>query len=319
MAERVLITGAGGFIGGHLAAYVAGLGLEVHGIDRPGVQCPRDWTGSWYVADVTSAEASTAINTVKPNYVFHLAALINSDSLADLLSINVVGTQNVLDALVGAQCNARILIPGSSAEYGLSLSEDMPIREGNPLRPVTLYGVSKVAQSMLATHYVSLYNLEVIRSRTFNLTGPGEPDTLVCSAFARQIVEIERGLRPSVLRVGNLESARDFTDVRDAVRAYWLILQSGQSGEIYNVCSAIPTMIHEILDILIAEARMKIEIQIDLPRYTGGDIPLQCGDSSKLYRLTAWSPQIPLRQSLRDLVNFWRSHLDKYPHVLAGI
>ncbi len=316
MVDRVLITGAGGFIGRHLAKYVAGLGLEVHGFDRPGVQCPQDWNGSWHIADVTSAEASTVISAIKPNYLFHLAALIKSDSLADLLFINVGGTQNMLNAIVGAQCNARVLIPGSSAEYGLASSDALPIREGNPLRPVTLYGVSKVAQSMLATHYVFLYNREVIRSRTFNLTGPGEPDTLVCSAFARQIVEIERGLRPSVVRVGNLNSARDFIDVRDAVRAYWLALQSGQSGEVYNVCSGIPTRICEILDILIAEAGLKIEIQTDLPRYTGGDVPLQCGDPSKLYRLTGWSPQIPLRQSLRDLMDFWRSHFDTHP--LAG-
>jgi GDP-4-dehydro-6-deoxy-D-mannose reductase len=312
MTERVLITGAAGFVGRHLARHLNEQGLIVHGLDRPSVPPPSDLCIAWHPCDITqAAQVAAVVGQLRPDYVFHLAALIRSESLTDLFTINVLGTQNVLDALVAARSEAHVLVAGSSAEYGLVRPDELPVREDHPLRPLSPYGVSKIAQSLLAAQYVYRHNLPVIRTRTFNLTGPGEPDTLFCSALSRQVAEIEMGLRPPALQVGNLASSRDFTDVRDAVRAYWLIIQHGQAGEVYNVCSGVSVLIREVLDTLLREVGTKIEVQQDARQYRNGDVPIQRGDVAHLRSVIAWSPTIPLRESLVDLTNYWRDQLLK--------
>lgn len=307
MTERALITGAAGFVGRHLANHLRDQGLEVHGLDRPGVPPSSDLYVVWHPCDIThAAQVAAVVGQVRPDYVFHLAALIKSESLGDLLAVNVLGTQNVLNALVSAQPEARVLVAGSSAEYGLVRPDELPVREDHPLRPLSPYGVSKVAQSLLAAQYVYRHNLALVRTRTFNLTGPGEPDTLVCSAFARQIAEIERGLRPPVLKVGNLESARDFLDVRDAVRAYRLVAQHGESGEVYNVCSGVAISIRNVLETLLSLTPVKVEVQEDTQRRTTWDIPVQVGKYERLSIVTGWKPVVTLERSLVDLLDRWR-------------
>ncbi len=307
MTERVLVTGAAGFVGHHLARHLHEQGLIVHGLDRPGVPPPSDLRITWHPCDIIhAAQVAEVVGQVQPDYVFHLAALTKSESLTDLLAVNVLGTQNVLDALVAARPEAHVLVAGSSAEYGLLRPDELPVREDHPLRPLSPYGVSKVAQSLLAAQYVYRHNLAVVRTRTFNLTGPGEPDALVCSAFARQIVEIERWLRPPVLKVGNLESARDFLDVRDAVRAYWLVARRGESGEVYNVCSGMATSIRNVLDVLLSLTAAKIEVKEEVERRTAWDVPVQAGNYEQLSIVTAWKPIIKLRRSLIDLLKGWR-------------
>jgi GDP-4-dehydro-6-deoxy-D-mannose reductase len=249
---------------------------------------------------------AAVVDQLRPDYVFHLAALIRSESLTDLFTVNVLGTQNVLDALVVARPEARVLVAGSSAEYGLVQPDEQPVREDHPLRPLSPYGISKVAQSLLAVQYVYRHNLAIVRTRTFNLTGPGEPDTLVCSSFARQIAEIERGLRPAVLKVGNLESDRDFLDVRDAVRAYWLVAQHGEPGEVYNVCSGVATTIQGVLEALLSFTSANIEVQEESKRHTMWDVPIQYGDVTKLRYATRWSQALSLQESLKDLIDSWR-------------
>jgi GDP-4-dehydro-6-deoxy-D-mannose reductase len=303
-----LITGAAGFVGRHLAKHLSDQGLVVHGLDLPGVSVPAGLHVDWHPCDVTNAtQVAAVVGQVQPDYVFHLAALIKSESLADLLAVNVLGTQNVLDALVAARPEARVLVTGSSAEYGLAWPEELPIQEENPLRPLSPYGVSKVAQSLLTLQYVYRHNLAGMRTRTFNLTGPGEPDTLVCSAFARQIAEIEQGLRPPVLKVGNLESARDFVDVRDAVRAYWLVAQCGEPGEVYNVCSGVATPVRSMLDTLLSLTLAKVEVHEEAAWRTVWDVLIQVGEGKQLKAATGWIPSIPLHQSLGDLLNEWRA------------
>lgn len=307
MTKRVLITGAAGFVGRHLTNHLRDQGLAVHGLDRPGIPVSADLHIDWHPCDITNAaRVAAVIGQVQPDYVLHLAALLKSESLADLLAVNVLGTQNVLDALVAAQPEARVLVTGSSAEYGLVRSDELPVREENPLRPLSPYGVSKVAQSLLTLKYVYRHDLTVIRTRTFNLTGPGEPDTLVCSAFARQIAEIERGLRPPVLKVGNLESARDFVDVRDAVRAYWLVTQRGEPGEVYNVCSGVATPVRSVLAALLSLTSVKVEVQEEAGRCTAWDVPVQVGDHRPLSAMTGWEPGILLQRSLIDVLEVWR-------------
>ncbi len=303
MTKRALVTGAAGFIGYHLVHHLHGEGIVVHGLDRPGVPMPADQHIDWHTCDVTNAaQVEVVVSQIQPDYVFHLAALLKSESCADLLAVNVVGTQNVLDALVATRPEARVLVTGSSAEYGLVQPDELPIREENSLRPLSPYGVSKVAQSLLAAQYTYRHDLAVIRTRTFNLTGPGEPDTLVCSAFAKQIAEIERGLRPPVLKVGNLESTRDFLDVRDAVRAYWLSCSQGTPGEVYNVCSGQSVKIEKILQILTGYSTSRIQIEIDANLFSSQDISVSLGSAEKLCQATGWNPLIPLEESLRELL-----------------
>lgn len=307
MTGRALIIGAAGFVGRHLATYLAEEGVEIFGMDLPDVPQPGGWPGCWYACDVTKPEQVGPVTCdVRPEYVFHLAALTKSDSMADLLTINVVGTQNVLDALAVARSEARVLVTGSSAEYGFARREELPIREDNPLRPLSLYGVSKVAQSLLAAQYVYRHDLAVIRTRTFNLTGPGEPSSLVCSAFARQIAEIEREVRPPILTVGNLASSRDFVDVRDAVRAYWLVARRGDPGQVYNVCSGEAVPIRNILRMLLSQTPVTVEIKEEVTRKTEWDVPVQVGDSTRLQTKLGWTCTIPLGHSLSDLLSSWR-------------
>lgn len=306
--HSAFITGAGGFVARHLGAYLHNQGLRLWGFDRE----PKDahWPQEWVRGDVTNTkEVGAALQAAKPDYVFHLAALLKSDSLADLLFVNVVGTQCVLEGIAQSCPEARVLVAGSSAEYGLAPREELPIQENNPLRPRSSYGVSKVAQGLLAEQYAHSRGLTVVRSRTFNLTGPGEPETLVCSAFAKQIAEIRAGRRDRSIEVGNLEAGRDFLDVRDAVRAYWALATHGTAGEVYNVCSGASVSIGRILSTLIGFAGVPIKVKRSQLLYTKSDVPDQIGDSGKCRRLTGWAPTFNLDRSLQDLLSEWERRL----------
>lgn len=310
MTKRALITGAAGFVGRHLGRYLGEQGIDVHGLDLPGVSRPLDSSVAWHSCDITqAAQVADVVDRVRPEYVFHLAALIKSRSVTDLLTVNVGGTQNVLDALLAIRPDARVLVAGSSAEYGLVQGNELLIQEDSTLCPLNLYGISKIAQGLLATRYFYCYGLSVVRTRTFNLVGPGEPDSLVCSAFARQIIEIQGGLRAPVLEVGNLESVRDFLDVRDAVRAYFEVAQNGRSGEVYNVCSGVGIHIQDVLDLLFSLSAVRAEIKPKGEFSTVCDVPRQVGDHNRLSAVTGWRPSISLSQSLMDLLLYWQQAL----------
>lgn len=308
MSERTLITGAAGFVGMHLSEFLVQQGVEVIGLDIPGKLSPKNWLGVWYSENILDSEKIQAIlKQIKPNYIFHLAALLKSDSLSELLKTNVIGTQSILDAIVQECPGAKILVTGSSSEYGFSELTQNRISESAPLNPYSQYGLSKAAQSLLCAQYFHQSNLAVFRTRTFNLTGPGEPDTLVCSAFARQIAKIEQGKHPPVLKVGNLKSIRDFLDIRDAVRAYWAVITQGEPGRAYNVCSGIPISINEVLETLLRMTKWKIELQETSSLKTGWDVPAQIGSYDLIQETTGWQPEISLEKSLHDNLNFWRN------------
>jgi GDP-4-dehydro-6-deoxy-D-mannose reductase len=249
------------------------------------------------------------LRRVQPDWVFHLAALIKSSSFSDLMAVNVIGTEYLLEAIRSVRPEARVLVAGSAAEYGLCYPEEMPLDEQAALRPLSPYGISKVAQSCLAASYAYRFDLAVVRTRTFNLTGPGEPDNLVVGAFARQIALIEHGLQKPLLQVGNLESARDFVDIRDAVRAYVELMDRGQSGQVYNVCSGQTTVIRELLSTLLSFSDQPIVFEEVEGRLTGWDIPIQRGTPAALQAATDWQARFPLSQSLRETVNSWRQRV----------
>jgi GDP-4-dehydro-6-deoxy-D-mannose reductase len=201
---------------------------------------------------------------------------------------------------------ARILVVGSNEEYGLVGEDELPIKEANPLRPTSPYAVSKVAQDMLGLQYHLSHGLQTIRVRPFNHIGPRQSEQFVAPAFAKQIAEIEAGIRPPVVKVGNLEARRDFTDVRDIVRAYYLIITKGKQGEVYNIGSGVPRSIRELLNTLLSFSEAEIEVKQDPSLLRPLDVPVSYCDYGKLKECTGWEPTIPFEESLKEVLNYWR-------------
>lgn len=308
--KKALITGICGFTGSHLTEYLSKLDIEIYGLDLPpqgGTYVEHlKYVGKMYSADIRDRDAILEIfQTAKPHYVFHLAGLIGSNDLKSLLDINVVGTRNILDA--ACTTHSKILIAGSAAEYGAVPEDKLPIHESTPLYPINNYGLSKVAQTLLGFQYFSNTQCQVYIARPFNIFGPREPQNLVCSTIAQQIVENERKMEnEAVVYVGNTESKRDFIDVRDVVEAYWLITNKGVPGEIYNVCSAKACSVREILTIFQKLSKRTFKIEQDPRRIRGVDIPINFGSNKKIKDSTGWSPRINFSETVSDLLRYYR-------------
>jgi GDP-4-dehydro-6-deoxy-D-mannose reductase len=312
---RLLVTGAGGFVGGHLIGY---LRSEQPGVEVFGVVLPHGsvtWgTGagmSVLEADLDDPVAAAGVvETVRPDRIVHLAGQSSvQQSWLDpggTLRTNVMGIVHVLDAAREQGLRPDVLVVGSAEEYGKVSQEEIPIRETAPLRPASPYAVSKVAQAALALLYGRAGGMRIVLTRTFHHTGPGRGEAFAESSFARQIAEIEAGLRAAVLRVGNLEAVRDYADVRDVVRAYWLLLERGEPGDVYNVCTGRGRRIRELLDALLVRTEARVEVLVDPERLRPSDVPAQVGDPSRLRAATGWEPSIPLEQTLLDLLEDWR-------------
>jgi GDP-4-dehydro-6-deoxy-D-mannose reductase len=310
-----LITGIAGFCGSHLAEYLLQEGFAVAGLDLPTAGTrnlgPILNDLRLYRADLRDEAAiRRVLAEARPARVYHLAALIRppaDDMWRALFEVNVYGTLHLLEG-VRVECpDATVLVAGSAAQYGLVPEGENPIREEIPFRPITPYGVSKVAQEMVA-HLYGATGLRVVRTRTFNLLGPGQGLHLVGSAFAQQIAAVEAGQQEPVVLVGDLTTRRDFLDVRDAVRAYTLAAERGEPGAVYNVCSGQSRTVAEVLEGLLALSRVRgIAVRQDPARLQPADVPLQVGDSSRLRERTGWQPEIPFEQSLSDLLDGWRA------------
>jgi len=313
---RVLITGFTGFVGSHLADYLVARGdVEVFGMHRWRSRVENvEHLGTKVrrvECDIRDAAAvRRVLKDVRPDWIFHLAAqsYVPTSWLTpgETLSGNVLGQVNLFEAIRDLDLPARVHIAGSSEEYGLVLPDEVPIREESPLRPLSPYAVSKVAQDLLAYQYWKSYRLHVVRTRGFNHTGPRRGEVFVTSNFSRQIAEIEKGVREPVVRVGNLDSIRDFTDVRDMVRAYWLALERGAPGDVYNVCSGRGYSAQQVLEILRGLSHVKFEVQSDPARMRPSDVTLLVGDYSKFRSVTGWGPTIPFEVTLKDLLEYWR-------------
>ena len=313
---RLLVTGAGGFVGGHLVELVRreAPATSVHGVVLPhGSLGGTSAAGARIVeADLDDpAAAAAVIEEVRPQGIVHLAGQSSvHQSWLDpggTLRTNVLGIVHLLDAARRLGLRPAVLVVGSAEEYGPVSEAELPIREDAPLRPVSPYAVSKVAQGALALLYGPAGGMRVVLTRTFHHTGPGRGEAFAESSFARQIAEIERGLRPPVIEVGNLDAVRDFTDVRDVVRAYLALVEKGEPGQAYNVCSGRGRRIREILDLLLAGSSARVEVRIDKERLRPADVPAQVGDPGRLRAATGWEPRIPLEQTLQDLLADWRA------------
>ena len=272
---------------------------------------------SLFSADILDKERlGEIIEKVKPHYIFHFAAQSsNLDSFQNpefIFKTNVIGTLNLLEAVISAKIKPTIVIAGSSEEYGHVGKSELPVGEDNPLRPQNPYAVSKIAASYLCYQYAKTYGLKIIRVRSFNQEGPRRQERYVISNFAKQIAEIEKGIREPVISVGNLNAKRDFVDVRDAVRAYLLIAIKGDRGEVYNVCSKKPRKIKEALSSLLALSLFDdIEIRKDKGRMRPSEMPIFYGNNTKIRKKTGWKPKIKFEKTLRGTLDYWRGKIDK--------
>jgi GDP-4-dehydro-6-deoxy-D-mannose reductase len=326
---RVLLTGAAGFTGSHLAEYLLSdaperssdldSALEVHCVVhrhdrrihhlRHKMQLHRgDLRNGLWVNDM--------VQSVQPDYLLHLAAWSDVGGSWQqpwtTYELNIQCQLNLLEALHRWTPHCRALVVTSNEVYGHLDAADLPVDEETPFRPNNPYGVSKVAQDMMALQYWLSHGLPTIRARSFNHVGPGQSDDFAASAFARQIAEIEVGLRPPVVTVGNLETQRDFTDVRDVARAYWLLIRKGEAGQAYNVGSGQARPVRWLLDTLLAMTPAQIEVKLDPARLRPSDVPISVCDNSRLARATGWQPQVDLQRSLQDLLDAWRTEVQSH-------
>ncbi|MBI2909263.1 MAG: GDP-mannose 4,6-dehydratase [Chloroflexi bacterium] len=250
------------------------------------------------------------IGAVKPDRIFHLAAQSyvpgSWSAPTETLQRNIIGQVNIFEAVREAQIDPVIHIAGSSEEYGLVLPGETPIKETNPLRPLSPYAVSKVTQEMLALQYFHSYGLRTVVTRAFNHTGPRRGHVFVTSNLAKQIAEIEKELRSPVIYVGDVTSQRDWSDVRDVVRAYWLAAEMGEPGDVYNVGCGCARDVSMVLKILCSQARCAITVEQRAERMRPSDVKVLLADYSKFSKLTGWQPEIPFEKTLEDLLDYWR-------------
>lgn len=325
--KKVLITGITGFVGSHLADYIFENFPEVKILGLARWRSPTD--NIRHILNKISLQfgdlldpfsLKTILSEDKPNVIFHLAAqsyvTFSFSSPVVTLDTNVIGTCNLLETVkelkISSNYDPIIHICSSSEVYGQVSKEDVPIREDVPLRPASPYAVSKVAEDMLAYQYWLSWGIKTLRTRMFTHTGPRRGDVFVVSNFAKQIAAIEVGLVPPVIKVGNLESIRTFTDVRDAVRAYWLLITKCIPGEVYNIGGVETMKVGEMLNKLLGLSSVKnIKIEVDTTRLRPSDVTLQIPSTEKFYKETGWKPEIKFEQTIKDTLNYWREYYRK--------
>jgi GDP-4-dehydro-6-deoxy-D-mannose reductase len=306
---KAFITGLTGFVGQYLADFLQKNKIKVYGTSYP-EKPPPNKKNIFHIDIRKEKKLSQFIKEIKPEFVFHLAAISNVhvswEKRKITMETNVIGTFNLLEAVRKFSPQSKILLVGSSDIYGYSIEKKRLLKENLDTNPINPYGVSKNCQEIIGKFYSSIENIWIIITRSFNHTGPGQNPSFVCSDWAKQIAEIEKGKREPIVKVGNLESIRDFSDVRDIVRAYFLLLLKGKKGEIYNVCSGKAYSLRKILDILISYSKISIKVEIDTKKLRKTDFPFLVGDNSKLISHTGWQPQIQIEETLLDLLNYWR-------------
>lgn len=317
---RVLITGITGMVGSHLAEYILSHhpGVEVHGLVR--WRSPLDNVRGFetkltlHQADIRDLNSLVVLfRRVRPDWIFHLAAqsyvTVSFVMPSETIHTNVIGTVNLLDALRIVGLDPKIHICSSSEVYGQVKEDEVPIRETNPFRPASPYAVSKVGEDMVAQQYFLSYGIKCIRTRMFTHTGPRRGDVFAESSFAKQIAEIEAQVRKNPVKVGNLDSVRTVADVRDAVRAYWLLMERCPPGEVYNIGGTRTVTVGELLKILKNMARCEIEHEVDPSLLRPSDVTLQIPDTSKFRAVTGWEPKIPVETTLQDLLEYHRGRI----------
>lgn len=305
---RILITGVGGFVGGHLSRHIlqAKPEAELHGTILPETREAAGVTN--HALDLKDERAvHDLIARVQPEQIYHLAAQASprlSFSFPwETLDNNIRSQLNIIQACLSLNLRPRILVISSAEIYGSVRADQQPLDEDTPLRPNNPYAVSKVTQDMMALQYALSHRLPIIRTRPFNHFGPGQSEGFVAPDFAMQIARIEAGQQEPVIRVGNLSAERDFTDVRDVVRAYGLLLEQGIPGEVYNIASGVSYSVQRLLDTLLGLSTWNITVLTDPTRLMPVETPVIRGDATRLRDTTGWKPVISFEESLRDVLD----------------
>ena len=314
---QALITGAGGFVGRHLCEYLLkhtdwGLtGTLFHPSEE--IESPSTRLRHHSLDLRTREGVYSVFEDSRPDFIFHLAAQSSVPTALkdpwDTLENNVQSELNLLEAVRESGREVKFLVIGSNEEYGAPKPEDLPQTERSPLRPNNPYAVSKIAQDFLGLQYYLAYGIPVVRVRPFNHTGPGQSPRFVVPAFASQIARIEVGLQEPVMRVGNLSTSRDFTDVRDIVRAYHLAVTEGEPGEVYNLASGQAHSIQDLLQTLLSYSEVDIRVERDPDKYRPVDVPLVYGSAEKFQDRTGWKPEIQFERTLQDTLAYWREQV----------
>lgn len=314
---KVLITGITGLVGSYMAEYM------LENLPKAEIYGTYRWRSRMdHIEHIKSKlilkncdirdgiSVRNLIKEIKPGFIFHMASqssvFTSWHAPRETLITNILGEINFFEAIREYVPNCKILIPCSSEEYGLLEEKELPALESTLLHPLSPYAVSKTVQDMAAYQYSQSYNLNIFRARSFNHTGPRRESNFVESNFARQIALIEKGKQEPVIKVGNLEARRDYTDVRDIVRAYWLMVNKCPSGEVFNICSGKTINIRYILDTLLKCSNVDMKVEEDPSRLRPCDAPAIYGDASKFMELTGWKPEIPFEQTLKEILEYWR-------------
>ena len=313
--EPILITGISGFVGSHLAEFLLERGMDVYGTIRGRSKLDNikhiETKIGLIETDIKDAYSmQKTIDDVEPDYIFHLAAQsfvpTSWKAPSETVVTNILGALNLFEAVRNSNLDPKIQVAGSSEEYGKVFPDELPIKENNPLRPLSPYAVSKVATDLLGYQYHQSYGLKIVRTRAFNHTGPRRGEPFVTSNFAKQVAEIEKGLKPPVIYVGNLNAQRDFTDVRDIVNAYWLSVQKCEFGELYNICTGVARKIQSVRDLVLSMTDVMIEVKPDPERMRPSNVEILLCDCSKFRQRTGWKPKTAFEDTMRDLLDYWR-------------
>ena len=306
---KALITGINGFVGKYLSQYLIDKGYEVYGTVIED-DISMDNVKLYKMNLLNKKEVLNTIQDIKPDQVYHLAGQsavgLSWKNPTLTMDVNVNGTINLLDSIRESNLNSKVLIIGSSDEYGVIKPEDCPINEEHKLNPSSPYAISKVAQEEIAKLYTKVYNMQIVMVRAFNHIGPMQSKNFVVSDFASRIAEIEAG-KENILRVGNLEAYRDFTDVRDIVRGYNMLMENGHIGEIYNIGSGKARKVQEILDTLIDLSTENIKVELDKERLRPSDVPIIQCDNFKIKSHVGWQPELDIKNTLKDTLDYWRN------------
>jgi GDP-4-dehydro-6-deoxy-D-mannose reductase len=318
MGKKILITGASGFVGSHLVDHLAldsnNLLFGTH-FSKSGLKNLDENKQKIQLLEVdlrNEDEVYGLVDKVKPDIIYHLAAFTSAadsfKSPKETVLNNIACQINIFEAMRrSGLLNSKTLVVASAEVYGSVKKEDLPIDEETSLNPTNPYAVSKLAQDFLGRQYFLSYGLKTVRVRPFNHVGPRQAPIFVVSSFAQKIVEIEKGKREPVLPVGNLQAKRDFTDVRDVVRAYVSLMEKGELGEVYNIGSGTSYKIADILDKLLSFSSAKITVKVDKSLFRPIDDPELVCDATKLNRLTGWKPEIAIEKTLKDTLDYWRN------------
>jgi GDP-4-dehydro-6-deoxy-D-mannose reductase len=317
---RSLITGIGGFAGGHLVAALAARNDQIAGCDfgresYAQLEPFRDRIELVEANILDGPALASLMQGFRPDVVFHLAAITHVGQAWQMrrktLEVNVVGTSTVLEAAAELDPKPKVIVASSGQVYGAAVRDGVPVDEGHATHPLGPYGASKLCTEVLAEQAWRGEQVPTVALRTFNFTGPWQSPTFVCGDFARQIARAEVGLGPAVMTVGNLEARRDFCDVRDVIDGYLLAVEHAEPGSIYNLASGTPVRIGDILEDLIEMARVPIEVQHDPARMRPAEISTLVGDASLARKRLGWQPSIPFAETLAGILEFWRREAER--------